>query len=88
MIDAERDAVVAQFGVAVEQVERDHLVSYLLAAIAAGKQMPASHRSGVHARASGVDRGHRKTTTLARRALRTSGLARRPFPATCPSWPP
>lgn len=36
MIDAERDAVVAQFGVAVEQVERDHLVSYLLAAIAAG----------------------------------------------------
>ncbi|MEV0059631.1 nucleotidyl transferase AbiEii/AbiGii toxin family protein [Nocardia sp. NPDC050718] len=29
----ERDSVAAQFGVAPEQVERDHLISYLLAAI-------------------------------------------------------
>lgn len=30
----ERDAVAAQFGVSAEQVERDHLISHLLAAIA------------------------------------------------------
>lgn len=34
MILDERDAVVAQFGVSPEQVERDHLISHLLAAIA------------------------------------------------------
>lgn len=31
MIDDERDAVAAQFGVSTEQVERDHLISHLLA---------------------------------------------------------
>lgn len=33
MSDSERDSVAAQFGVAPEQVERDHLISHLLAAI-------------------------------------------------------
>ena len=31
MNDNERDLVAAQFGVATEQVERDHLISHLLA---------------------------------------------------------
>ena len=31
----ERDAVATQFGVAPEQVERDHLISHLLAALSA-----------------------------------------------------
>lgn len=31
MIDDERDAVAAQFGVSTEQVERDHLISHPLA---------------------------------------------------------